>query len=215
MKEISTQKGKTILFVSHNMEAHRNLCDRAIALSKGRIIDSGKPDAVIANYLKSEKVKSLAQNFADLASAPGNDEIRIKKVQLLPSYLPDSLEIDIRTPLVVEFEFWYNGHPQQDLIVALQLFSFSGDCVFDVMSEKCKLEQGMVIGQCAIPGNFLNDGSYYISIAFMKNGATGLFYLESCLSFDVEDYREGGDWYGKWMGQVRPNFPVRLRSIQN
>ena len=38
-----------------------------------------------------------------------------------------------------------------------------------------------------------------------------MYYFESCLSFDVEDYRENAGWYGKWLGYVRPDFPVVLR----
>jgi hypothetical protein len=31
----------------------------------------------------------------------------------------------------------------------------------------------------------------------------------------VEDYRESGAWYGKWIGHVRPLFPVRLVAAEN
>src|SRR5690242_4556550 len=55
MKEVSKQQGKTVLFVSHNMQALKNLCNRCIALDHGKIVDEGKPENVIANYLKSQK----------------------------------------------------------------------------------------------------------------------------------------------------------------
>jgi lipopolysaccharide transport system ATP-binding protein len=231
MKEVSSQEGRTVLFVSHNMQALRNLCHRAISLHQGEITDIGAPGKVIANYLKREKIQYLQQEYTDPGSAPGNDRVRIKKVQLLPEYLPGMEIIDIRTPLLIDFEFWYDPAsastlvdlvpaPQPassadpgDLIVGLHVFSISGDCIFDVSSRRAIFEKGVIKGQCRIPGNFLNDGSYYISIVFVKNTTTRLFYFESCLSFDVEDYRESTAWYGKWIGHVRPEFPVTLQPV--
>jgi len=212
MKEASLQKGKTILFVSHNMEAQRNLCQRVIALNRGRIMDIGKPEAVIAGYLRSESSQYLQQLFESPDEAPGNDTIRMRRVQLIPGYRNQSGVIDIRTPLEIQFECWFHTDNDSDLMVSIQLYSAAGDCIFETVSPKKRFGNGLIEGVCHIPGHFLNDGSYYVSIAFMKNFATRLYCFESCLSFDVEDYRENSDWYGKWNGQVRPDFPVVLHG---
>jgi lipopolysaccharide transport system ATP-binding protein len=45
------QEGKTILFVSHDTAAVRNLCDTALWLEQGEIMDIGQPDIVVARYL--------------------------------------------------------------------------------------------------------------------------------------------------------------------
>lgn len=209
MKDASAQ-GKTILFVSHNMQAVRNLCHRAIFLEKGKIIDEGKPDSVIAAYLKQEKPQYLLQEFDNLESAPGNEYIRIKKIELIPHYLDDQNVIDIRTPLLVKFEFWFNGTEDINLMCGVHLFTVAGECIFDVCSKKDDFTNGLIKGECLIPGNFLNDGSYYISLIFVKDSSNPLFYYEECLSFDVEDYRENIAWYGKWIGYVRPKFDVLL-----
>jgi lipopolysaccharide transport system ATP-binding protein len=71
---------------------------------------------------------------------------------------------------------------------------------------------GLIEGKCTIPGNFLNDGSYYISLVFVKDTTNPLYHFEACLSFDVEDYRKDTAWYGKWQGAVRPAFPVTLTT---
>jgi len=213
MKEVSSQRGKTILFVSHNMQALKNLCQRAIVLNKGEIINMGDPETVIASYLKSETTQYLQQEFDNRTTAPGNEFFRMKKVELVPDYISDFDIIDIRTPLTVNFEFWYNMEEEDGLIVGVHLFDFNGDCIFDIASPNQKFKKGLVSGQCKIPGNFLNDGAYYISIVFVKNITQRMYYFESCLSFDVEDYRpENAGWYGKWLGYVRPDFPVVLRS---
>ncbi|OMP80639.1 ABC transporter ATP-binding protein [[Flexibacter] sp. ATCC 35208] len=208
MKEISDRKGKTVLFVSHNTQALQNLCDRVITLHKGHIIDSGKPETVIANYLKSTDNNYLEQRYDTPESAPGNDYIRIKKIAI--EY--DTDIFDIRTPFTTRFEFWYSDPDPGSLIVGIHLFNMAGECIFDVASKGSDLRAGLITGECNIPGNFLNNGAYYLSIVFVKDTTQRIFYFEGCLSFNVEDFRENTAWFGKWMGYVRPAFPVILKQ---
>ncbi|HEV2483240.1 MAG TPA: ABC transporter ATP-binding protein, partial [Puia sp.] len=213
MKEVSGQQGRTVLFVSHNMQALRNLCHRAYILEKGLLVEGGPADKMIARYLRDSQVNYLRQFYPDAALAPGNDRIRIKRVELIPEYPGAEELIDIRTALGLEFEFWYEPPGVTDLIVGIHLFALSGDCVFDVSSSRTNLDKGLVKGSCRIPANFLNDGSYYISIVFVSDTTDRLFYLESCLAFEVADYRENTSWYGKWIGHVRPDFKVMLEAL--
>jgi lipopolysaccharide transport system ATP-binding protein len=212
MKEVSGQEGRTVLFVSHNMQALRNLCHRAFVLEKGELVDSGPADRMITRYLRNSQVQYLRQVYTDPAQAPGNGYIRIKRVELIPVYPGDEELIDIRTALELELEFWYEPAGSGDLIVGIHLFALSGDCVFDVSSARTALEKGLVRGSCRIPANFLNDGSYYISVVFVSNTTHRLFYFESCIAFEVADHRENTSWYGKWIGHVRPDFKVALES---
>lgn len=211
MKEVSTKQGKTVLFVSHNMQALKNLCNRCIALDQGKIVDEGKPENVISNYLKAQKNNFIHQSYDSPDAAPGNQHIRIKTAQLNAHYLDGFDVIDIRTPLNIQLEFWYRDVEAGNLIVGIHLFNFAGDCIFDICSEQKRIDKGLFEVSCQIPGNFLNDGSYYISVVFVKDTTQRLFYFESCLSFEVEDYRKDTAWFGKWIGYVRPSFPVTVK----
>ncbi|CAN5673245.1 ABC transporter ATP-binding protein [soil metagenome] len=51
MEDISKSEGRTLLFVSHNMGAIQNLCDKAVVLSQGRVAYSGAAPAAIDIYL--------------------------------------------------------------------------------------------------------------------------------------------------------------------
>lgn len=211
MREVASNKGRTILFVSHNMQALQNLCHRVITLHKGEMVDMGDPESVIGNYLKGVARSSIiSREYQTVESGPGNDAIRIKKMAIVPEYLPGQQVIDIRTPLTVEFEFWHLDPMPGSLVVSVYLFNMAGECIFDVCSDGLSGVNGLITGNCRIPGNFLNDGSYYFSFAFTKDVYTRLFYFEGGLSFDVADYRRNTTWYGKWVGYVRPAFPVIL-----
>ena len=56
MDEVSHREGRTILFVSHNMAAIRNLCGRALLLQAGRVSFMGQVDAAIEEYLTDKNV---------------------------------------------------------------------------------------------------------------------------------------------------------------
>lgn len=210
MHEVSSKQGRTILFVSHNLQAIANLCTRAMFLNQGKAMDIGPVDKVMNTYLAGIQKSRKSQTWDDKESAPGNDFIRVKSVEVIPHLAHPSDPIDIRTPLSIKFEFW--NLKKINLSVRLQLNSQIGECIFDVSSPAYDFSEGLTEGLCEIPGHFLNDGSYYISLNFEKDTSVELFNLEECVSIDVEDFRENVNWYGKWPGHVRPKFPFELRQ---
>ena len=212
MNDASRKEGRTILFVSHNMQAVSNLCHRAVLLQKGMMTMIGPATQVVNRYLSGIQQHQLMQQWNDPNMAPGNAMIRMKSVQLIPVQDDVTAPIDIRTTLRLEFEFW-NQEEGIDLATGIHLFTQSSECIFDVSSKSATYSKGLIKGNCTIPGNFLNDGSYYISIIFVRDTSVEIFYLNECISFEVEDYRENMNWYGKWMGYVRPNFPVTLTPV--
>lgn len=215
MKQVSEQSGKTVLFVSHNMQAVRNICQRAFTLEQGSILEAGDAATVTRNYLKKYRVHFLEQTFTDSSTAPGNEHLKLRQVQLVPEYQGETDVIDIRTPFTVQFSCWYKKVLPGDLVAGVHVFSVTGECIFDVCSARHEFSDGIISGSCSVPGKFLNEGSYYISIVFVRNVTERICYFESCISFDVEDYREADTWYGKWLGVVRPDFPVLLRQELN
>lgn len=212
MGDVSKSEGRTILFVSHNMQAIQNLCTRAILLQDGCIVNEGIPGSVVNNYLKSEGDSVFLKSWDNPEEAPGNAQIKLKKMELIPQLQHKEDVIDIRTPLTLKFELW-NFDAAVNLMAGLHLFTLSNECIFDVPSEPEIYSRGIIKGTCEIPGNFLNDGAYYLSLIITKDTSKMLYYFEQILSFEVEDYRELA-WYGKWMGHVRPkfNFSMKMKS---
>ena len=56
-ENVATQEGRTVLFVSHNMDAVRLLCTRCLLLTDGQLAQDGKPGKVIEDYHASLKTK--------------------------------------------------------------------------------------------------------------------------------------------------------------
>jgi lipopolysaccharide transport system ATP-binding protein len=61
MSDVASSEGRTILFVSHNMGALSQLCERGILLEEGRVTMIGPVDHVIQSYLKSGLNHNTAQ----------------------------------------------------------------------------------------------------------------------------------------------------------
>lgn len=78
MQDVSSGEGRTVLFVSHNMESIRTLCHHGILLDKGSIAYTGDIESVVEKY--------LASAIADLT-----DYTEITKSHQLP-YLTRKLE---------------------------------------------------------------------------------------------------------------------------
>ena len=214
MNDASNKSGRTIIFVSHNLQAVNNLCTNALWLEKGSVRSIGNTKSVVNEYLSTLHKKSLIKEFSTLNEAPGNDFIRVMYIELIPDLLDPNEVLDIRTPLTVKFRF-YNASDNIVISTDLLLFTLAGECIFDIPSKPATYKKGFIEGECKIPGNFLNDGSYSFTLHFAKDTSSELFSYEECLMFDIADYRENSNWYDKWWGHVRPDFPLLLTPTGN
>ncbi len=212
MKDVSSS-GRTILFVSHNATAIQGLCNKAAFLQKGNLVKYGEVGEVLHDYMTSISKFQLQQNWETPEEAPGTDQVRIKNIEVVPEFVDGSKNIDVRTPLKVNIEFW-NMLESAHLNLSIFLYNMTGECVFNVGSQAKTFTKGLIKGMLEIPANFLNDGSYYISIMIVKDTADPIYFMEDAISFDVADWREGTNWYGKWPGAVRPiNIPVQTWKV--
>lgn len=208
MKDVSAKEGRTVLFVSHNMVAVKNLCSRAVFLKHGKVVQTGRADEVVNYYLNQEFKGQLEQEY-NQANAPGNDIVSVKAIRVVPKMDPSQMVILPTTPIDVEFEFWLK---QDNLNVNLSLFLYniSGEIIFNTLSPLVNLTKGLHKGICHIPANLLNDDSYTISVMIVKEKATMIYQLEHAVSFEVVEGREEKGWHGKWPGFVRPELDFSL-----
>lgn len=209
----NSASGRTIIFVSHNLTAVQALCNKTLYFEKGRLIEQGETNQVIASYLSKVSKTRLRREWDTPEDAPGNDLVRIRRIELTPDYQDDLTHIDVRTPMKLRFEFW-NLMERANLNLSMHLNSLTGECIFNVGTQSQPYGQGLIAGECTIPGYFLNDGSYTISVMVVKDTVTPLYTMEEGITFDVEDYREGIAWYGKWPGYVRPQFPFEIGMLE-
>jgi lipopolysaccharide transport system ATP-binding protein len=211
MKEVAS-KEKTILFVSHNLTAVANLCNKTLHLEKGYVKQFGETGEVLNNYLSAMQNNLLEQSFDHIEEAPGNDLVRLKYAKLTPTLIGSQLIVDVRNSLKIDIEFW-NLLDDQHLNISLHIFASTGECIFNVGTQPKLLNKGVVQASLTIPGYFLNDGNYLVSFMIVKDKSIVLFNFEEVFNFEIADYREDTTWYGKWPGYVRPQFDFPIQQV--
>jgi lipopolysaccharide transport system ATP-binding protein len=70
MGDVSKDEGRTILFVSHNMDSVRTLCNQGMVLNNGSIIFNGQVDEAIKSYLHNSKNDSLGTSISGFPLSP-------------------------------------------------------------------------------------------------------------------------------------------------
>lgn len=212
MRDVS-ESGRTLLFVSHNLTAIQSLCNKSLFFEKGRLIEHGDTQQIVSSYLSKVAYKQLERSWTQIEDAPGNDQVRVKAFKIVPDLIDDLNHIDVRTPFQICFEFW-NLEEGAKLNLSLHLYTFTGECIFNIGTPSQSFSKGLVTGTCSIPGNFLNDGSYVLSMMIVKDTSSVVFNMEEAISFDIQDYRENITWYGKWPGYIRPQLDFSIQQTE-
>ena len=203
MGDIS-KKGRTIIFVSHNMTALRKLCPRAIRLDGGRIVESGDSDDVVNHYLQRNMDSKLEIVWEDPQTAPGDHRVRLRSVRVIPQGDSDD-PITVHTPLCIEFTYW-NYVPDTVLNVSMILNSVDEVCVFASASDFSPRPAGLIRHTVTIPGDLLNAGSYYVNMIVVKDASVGILFQNNVVGFEVAEGEIVGNWYGKRPGTTRPKL---------
>ncbi|MDF1594353.1 MAG: ABC transporter ATP-binding protein [Desulfobacterales bacterium] len=199
------KEGRTVLFVSHNMAALKSLCEKAIWLNGGTVIENGYAEDVVSNYLQNNMSVNMDRVWDDPETAPGNKKVSLHSVKISYEGEKEAKSITVATPIDLEFEFW-NYEPGSLINLSVVLYDNQDVCIFNTCSDAIVYPAGKVKSVCHIPGNFMNDGIYRVRLLIVKDQSVALVDLDNIASFEVHDAERKGVWYGKWIGTVRPKF---------
>jgi lipopolysaccharide transport system ATP-binding protein len=213
MQQVSKGDGRTVLFVSHNMAAVKSLCETAILLQHGSVYFQGDVHKAIDIYLKNDGEGNLVKKFDNPEIAPGNEFVKIKRMELVPKFLSGSSAVTVKTPVDIEFEFW-NYVTDKPINLSMHVYTNDGVCVFNWGSESKLLKKGINRGICRIPEDLLNSNVYFITMMIVSDASKVLYNFEDGLLLEVNEDRMKSGWHGKWPGLVRPNLNFTLESVE-
>lgn len=205
MGDVATKEGRTVLFVSHNMTAVQSLCTRAIWLKQGQMVDADETGKLVSKYLQTTTKCTLEQIWDEVQSAPGNEQVRLHRVCISPEKVSPSGEITVVTPIKIEFEY-FNFVPDACLNLSVVLYNIEDICIFNTVSEPKFFPLGLIQGVCHIPGKLLNDAIYRVRLLIVKDTSIPLLDCPEVAVFQVHDVERSGNWYGQWIGAVRPQL---------
>ncbi|MUH01596.1 ATP-binding cassette domain-containing protein [Scytonema sp. UIC 10036] len=191
MQEVSEDQGRTVLFVSHNMDAIQRLCSQCIMLERGRLLAQSDTDSIVIRYLSSNSFKAQPKQWIDVSKSSriGSKEARFVKVQY------SSLNA------VVEFQSYSNG--PLEFVVAIESDSTRnvgslGITLCDQFGNKLvnadSLELGEIINlkkgenlvTVRIEKLYLKPGNYTVALWLADPLVNHIFdYIEAAFELEV------------------------------
>ena len=182
-------RGRTVLFVSHNMTAVRSLCRTAVQIKAGRIVDEGDAGTVVARYL-DQQAGSAASVRLETGRGPGDHQARLVCVEVLgPAGEPVGL-VTTDSPFDVRMEFDLH-ETDEAFCVGFDLTTSDGTVVMRSLqtdtAHECwpELHVGRNSLACTIPAGLLNGGRYFLMPRLSIHARRWIVRGEGVISFQV------------------------------
>ncbi|MEO9022642.1 MAG: ABC transporter ATP-binding protein [Ginsengibacter sp.] len=190
MEDLSKEGGRTVLFVSHNMQAISSLCSRIILLDKGSMIKDGETAKVIQDYLVYETSKNgvIEWNKND---APGDSLIKLRAIKILDQDNRIRNHFFTKSKIRIQFDFEILKMDNL-LVVGFDLTNEDGIIILRsyhhdyYQQEWPVLKEGLNSIYCDIPDSILREGTYFISPKISIHDKKWIINGDPLLSFDVE-----------------------------
>ena len=211
MKDVSQGGGRTVLFVSHNMGAVKNLCTKGLLLRNGTVETSGNVSNVIDYYLNNyiEEVSSRKWTMED---APGAGDVKLLSAEIINK---EGQDVFYKGDSVV-FEFLYYRDSDEmyqcditfHLLDEMDNLVFVGSTFFAADEDERYTGKGHYKARVTIPKDLLNEGNFRIArLLFVKNRGVIVYEMKDALAFEVNPpIVKAMGWQGGKEGIVSPKL---------
>ena len=156
------REGRTILFVSHNVSAVNNLCNKGICLADGQIVKQGQVQDVVQHYMECINTKK-----AQTGLLVDDSEMCISSYNVVDADGVTKQAFTTTDPIFIKICFTLKK-PMPALRVGIDLVSMAeGDVIFRTFDDDQVARSraiGTYVANCAIPKNLLMPGAYILSL---------------------------------------------------
>jgi lipopolysaccharide transport system ATP-binding protein len=187
MKEVSERQGRTVLFVSHNMDAIANLTSKTLLMDKGTVKFTGETREGINKYLSINVSKELVyKNYKPLELEP-----KIRQVELMTSFSNNVHQCldPLKVKVIVETPSRIEGACLSFHIIDGRSSSIVHSWVFDKDIAFCR-EKGVFELECEIDKLRLYMGKYSLNVYLSEPPGGKVFeQLEYICPFEVKMFK--------------------------
>jgi len=204
MGEISRQGGRTVLYVSHNLQSVSDLCDTAFLLDKGSVVTSGETEKVVNSYvsmgsdiLKAQRdLRDPELRIQDISNP--QSVFKFTDISIMNSAGEYVTEILFGEPFEIIFS-GYSNEDCEDVTVGIgistkrQGYIFSSHQLYNGLPDK--VSAGLSEYRVRIDPNMLAPGYYDIDVGAVGSSKVS-DYIKESLSFFISDapYNLGKQW---------------------
>lgn len=211
MKDIAGE-GRTVLFVSHDIEAVSTLCNKGILLDNSQIKLTGDIHAVL---------KSYTENYQDsykvwpMSERPGNEIVKLNKICIVNqnSEQINQVFIDQEFGVYIEYEVF-----EDDVKPAPNFHFYTGTNIycFIAIAETASLKKGTYKAVTWIPAHLLNNQTYKIGVALTALKTVNVYLeLKEVINIEILEHKTGrnNEYGGTVPGVVRPEFKSEISLL--
>lgn len=211
------KEGRTVLLVSHNMNAVRNLCSRALWLESGMCKYSGDPHSVVQAYLSDGR--SFRETVEFDAERRGEDSgVTILKAALVPSgeILTNGMPLDVK--------FTVHLHKERECNFILYVYregslAFASADFHQPLATRPLRAGSEIEVSFRIPAYLLNPGLHSFGFSVVDKGGNFCQYanVQEVLPRRIDDdqLRRGGEYFLGWGGAVSPILPMAMKVVMD
>lgn len=205
MQEVVQKSGRTILFVSHNLQALSQLCPKSILLENGRLVKQGNTTDILACYDPVENHNHIAK--LDVKDQPVS-LIEAWTDSSVPSTSPLQVNFGIIVKEEVNVKIWFKVFHEGTLSFTIGNLD---------KPEIQNLKPGRHLLNFLIPGFTLNPGSHAVDLfILLEDTQAASCYHPKILGFKVIDTtnRRGLAYSEKWQGACYPDVKINIITHQ-
>lgn len=189
MDEINKGEGRTVLFVSHQLDMIKAVCHRGLMLKNGEMIFLSDSTSVIQKYLEDDSSKTTNNRTVFLNKEETTEVLFIKSAQILNSENQPASAFDTFEDIYLSLQI-VSLKEISGSIVYLELkkqgitlfFSFDTDSNSSFLNRR---PQGEYTLYARIPKGTLRQGLYTLSIGTGIANIRKMHHLEDILQFEV------------------------------
>jgi lipopolysaccharide transport system ATP-binding protein len=189
MQDVATSDGRTILFVSHNMGALAQLCERGVLLQDGTVAVIGSIRDVIEEHLQGGADHKAAQ--AKFPSDPSKP-CQFVSAEILRSDGSPGADFSCEESFVIRIQFEVR-QSASGLKLWFTLLNLEGIRVFcsDIRDGDPSITERLGVGlhtfEITVPGQLLAPMTYLLNIGCTGEAGEGLDFQMSCCEFTLRD----------------------------
>jgi lipopolysaccharide transport system ATP-binding protein len=203
MSDVASQ-GRTVLFVSHNMTAVTRLCNWALLVDHGRIVEQGSTQSVIEKYLTHENGKTCHVKFP----ADPSRHMRLRELAILNAVGIPSSRINMSESFRVRISYDVNRTLEAAHVICF-FCSADGTNIFGTADADCGPEYlgtrrpGHYCAEFEVPRLLLSEGQYSITVSLGIPFVQVFERHESLVRFEIADLRNDSR---HWAHRRRPGI---------
>jgi len=201
MKDVSTKEGRTVLFVSHNMAAIQNLCDKGMVMNAGKVMFNGTATTAVEKYLSAQKSGNSINDAATIRT--GNGLVKVTNIEIFDT--AGNIIDQVYSGQDFKIKLYYQTETALDNLNLIPGIAITSQLEMPVSLHHSRLNK-MIFKNVKTSGMFIFEVNklalvpaiYNITYSILNEGVE-LDCISNAIQLQVID----GDYYGS--GEVPPS----------